>query len=132
CELAGDGDWGQETTLPWGRAYPNALVGWSYPAGVRVHPTPIYETIASTIIFSILWSMRKRPHAHRALLWWYVIPAPTASFGIQFVRINPRILFDLTQAQWISIVLVAIGSWQLLSSTGHAQQIAAPASATKR
>src|SRR5436190_1700707 len=48
CELAGDGDWGRETTLPWGMAYPNAIVGWNYPPGVRVHPTPLYETLAYT------------------------------------------------------------------------------------
>ena len=43
CQLAGDGDWGSETTLPWGMAYPNAIVGWPYPPGVRVHPAPLYE-----------------------------------------------------------------------------------------
>src|SRR5437762_3457694 len=28
CQVAGDGDWGKETTLPWGMAYPYAVVGW--------------------------------------------------------------------------------------------------------
>ncbi len=28
CQLAGDGDWGVPSTLPWAMAYPNAIVGW--------------------------------------------------------------------------------------------------------
>ena len=46
CHLAGDGDWGPPTTLPWGVAYTRAIVGWDFPPGVRVHPTPLYEMIA--------------------------------------------------------------------------------------
>jgi len=42
CQAAGDGDWGSETTLPWGMAYPYAVVGWDKPPGVVVHPTPLY------------------------------------------------------------------------------------------
>ncbi len=75
CHLSGDGDWGMPTKLPWGVAYPNAIVGWNgntvlkldsqdhlvsafYP-GVHVHPTPIYEAILYTLIFLFLWSRRK-------------------------------------------------------------------------
>ena len=45
CHVAGDGDWGTVTNLPWGVAYTHAIIGWDYPPGVRVHPTPIYEEI---------------------------------------------------------------------------------------
>jgi phosphatidylglycerol:prolipoprotein diacylglycerol transferase len=116
CELAGDGDWGRETTLPWGQAYPNAIVGWHYPPGVYVHPTPLYETLAYTLVFAFLWSIRKRPHPEGTLFWWYLVLASTARFFIEFVRINPRIVVGLSEAQLISIALVAIGSWKLLTS----------------
>src|ERR687890_594153 len=63
CHFAGDGDWGSITDVPWGVAYTNAIIGWvdpmtgvPYPAGVRVHPTPIYEFLQSIVIFTILWS----------------------------------------------------------------------------
>ena len=29
CQLAGDGDWGLPSTLPWAMAYPRAIVGWN-------------------------------------------------------------------------------------------------------
>ena len=54
CQVSGDGDWGTETTLPWGMAYPYAVVGWDKPEGVRVHPTPIYEMLAYLAIFAWL------------------------------------------------------------------------------
>src|SRR5262249_27626115 len=132
CELAGDGDWGRETTLPWGRAYPNAIVGWPYAPDVRVHPAPLYEMLAYTTIFALLWSIRRRSHADGTIFWWYLVLAPAARFVIEFVRINPRIFLDLTQAQWISLALMAIGSWRLLATWAHTAQVATPASVAKR
>jgi phosphatidylglycerol:prolipoprotein diacylglycerol transferase len=113
CQLAGDGDWGKESTLPWAMAYPNAIIGWDYPAGVRVHPTPIYEMILYTLVFAFLWSRRKRPHPDGSLFWQYLILAPAARFAVEFVRINRPYLFGLTQAQLFSLLLIAIGIWRL-------------------
>ena len=42
CQLSGDGDYGIPTDLPWGMSYPNGVV----PTTDRVHPTPIYESVA--------------------------------------------------------------------------------------
>ena len=39
CFLAGDGDYGPPTDLPWGMAFPDGIV----PTTVPVHPTPLYE-----------------------------------------------------------------------------------------
>ena len=33
CQLAGDGDWGTPSTLPWAMAYPRAIYGWNEPSG---------------------------------------------------------------------------------------------------
>jgi len=75
CQLAGDGDWGLVSNVPWAMAYPRAIVGWNsqtvlklddhyqlvsgFFPGVRVHPAPVYETILYLGVFTILWSMRK-------------------------------------------------------------------------
>lgn len=42
CQLAGDGDYGVPTDLPWGMAYPNGVV----PTFEKVHPAPVYETLS--------------------------------------------------------------------------------------
>ncbi len=132
CQLAGDGCWGRETTLPWGMAYPNAIVGWNYPPGVCVHPTPVYEMLAYGAIFTFLWSIRRRPHANGTLFWWYLVLGPTARFLVEFVRINPPVVAGLSQAQLISLALVAIGVWRLLAGAAPANHKAAAASLAKR
>lgn len=132
CQLAGDGDWGRETTLPWGMAYPNAIVGWHYPPGVRVHPAPLYELLAYLVIFIFLWSIRKREHAAGTLFWWYLVLAPGARFLIEFVRINPRVVLGLTEAQLISLGLMAVGAWKLLSTGGVVMHAPARLSPSKQ
>jgi len=113
CQLAGDGDWGKITDLPWAMAYPNAIIGWPYPPDVRVHPTPMYEFAAYAIVFAVLWSTRKQIHAPGSIFWWYLVLAPAARFFIEFVRINPPMALGMSAAQLVSLALVTIGAWQL-------------------
>jgi phosphatidylglycerol:prolipoprotein diacylglycerol transferase len=116
CQLAGDGDWGVETTLPWGMAFPNAIVGWPYAPGVRVHPAPLYEFAAYAAICAVLWAVRKRADPDGTIFWLYLVMAPTARFLIEFVRINPRVFLGLSQSQLISLALVLIGVWRLAAA----------------
>lgn len=122
CQLAGDGDWGDVTRMPWGMAYPNAIVGWDYPPGVVVHPTPIYETIAYTAIFALLWRIRRHDFPAGTLFYSFLLLSPLARFFVEFVRINPRVLGPLTEAHLTSIVLMAIAIVQLFRTR---RQIAA-------
>jgi phosphatidylglycerol:prolipoprotein diacylglycerol transferase len=121
CHMAGDGDWGVITGVPWGVAYTNAIIGWvdpntgvPYPPGVRVHPTSIYEFIQSAIIFGILWALRKKGYAPGSMFWLYLILAGLARATVEIWRINPAIAFGMSEAQWFGLVLAAIGLWQLL------------------
>jgi phosphatidylglycerol:prolipoprotein diacylglycerol transferase len=109
CHIAGDGDWGIVTDLPWGVAYTNAVVGWDHPPGVTVHPTPLYEAAAYTLVFAVLYRLRKRDYPAPSLFAMYLIGASSARFLVEFIRINPKIAFGLTQAQLIAIVLVVVG-----------------------
>jgi phosphatidylglycerol:prolipoprotein diacylglycerol transferase len=114
CQLSGDGDWGMETTVPWGMRYPHAVVGWPYPEGVYVHPTPIYECAAYLAIFAFLWRLRTQPAPDGSLLAWYLVLAGSARFLVEFVRINPRVVLGLTEAQLTSAALVVVGGAFLL------------------
>ena len=127
CHVAGDGDWGIVSNAPWAVAYTNAIVGWVHPLtrlpygpGVRVHPTPIYELVQSLIIFTILWSLRKRGYHRGTIFWLYLILAGLARFMVEFWRVNPIVALGMTQAQSISIVLVLMGGCILgFSITKH-------------
>jgi phosphatidylglycerol---prolipoprotein diacylglyceryl transferase len=131
CHLAGDGDYGIPTNLPWGVNYSHGTVPPSvmfrdfnfqkyfpdiakhFPNGVPdntpLHPTPIYEFILAVIIFFILWKFRKKDWADGKLFMYYLILAGIERFSIEFIRLNPRYLFGLTEAQLISVVMVIAG-----------------------
>jgi phosphatidylglycerol:prolipoprotein diacylglycerol transferase len=50
----------------------------------------------------------------------YLITAGLERFTIEFIRLNPRIMFGLTEAQLIAIVLILVGfaGWIYLSRQG--------------
>ena len=114
CHVAGDGDWGTESTLPWAVAYENAIVGWDYPPGVRVHPTPIYEAVAYTLLFLAMLGIRTRGYREGTVFCVYLIGSSTVRFLVEFIRINPTLAMGLTQAQWIAIVLAIGGAGWLI------------------
>lgn len=118
CQLAGDGDWGPPTTLPWGMIYPHAIVGWDSSLG-PVHPTPVYETIAYTAIFALLWGVRKRERRPGSVFWGYCLLAGIARFFLEFVRMNTPVLWGFSQAQLISLTVTAVGAGMLWGGKGQ-------------
>jgi phosphatidylglycerol:prolipoprotein diacylglycerol transferase len=131
CHLAGDGDWGTVTSVPWGVAYTKAIIGWvdpstgiPYPPGVRVHPTPIYEFLQSALIFGILWALRKKAHVPGTLFWLYLTLSGLARLVVEFWRLNPTVALGLSEAQWFGLAMIIVGLWQLLR-TGRVKTLAA-------
>ena len=107
CFLSGDGDYGPPSDLPWAMAFPNGTV----PTVVPVHPTPLYETGMSVIAFGLLWSIRKQKEGTPGwLLGGAFILAGIERFIAEFFRLNQPVLFELTGAQLISILMVIIGA----------------------
>jgi phosphatidylglycerol:prolipoprotein diacylglycerol transferase len=133
CQLAGDGDWGTPSTLPWAMSYPNAIIGWEewtrengLPIDVRVHPAPVYETLAYGAVFLILWSLRRGRYPDGTMLWLYLVLSGIVRFAVEFVRVNPKVVYGLSEAQLISLALIAVGVIQLLR-TSRPREVAAPA-----
>jgi prolipoprotein diacylglyceryltransferase/predicted O-methyltransferase YrrM len=116
CLLSGDGDYGIPTSLPWGMAFPNGLV--PTPAGVHVHPTPIYEFLASMAIGWYLWRRGERslriPRPAGEVVAEYFILSGVARFLVEFIRINPRTIFGLSNAQAASLLSIVAGAVLLL------------------
>ena len=109
CQLAGDGDYGKPWNGPWAMAYPNGTV----PTTVKVHPTPVYETITMLIVALVLWRLRDRwrPGTLFAL---YLILAGLERFLVEFIRRNDSVFVGLTQPQLLSLVMIAGGGIFLL------------------
>jgi phosphatidylglycerol:prolipoprotein diacylglycerol transferase len=109
CLLSGDGDYGVPTSLPWGMSYPKGLV----PTIERVHPTPLYEFFIWLAIAAFLWHMGTKsirgPKANGAVFCGYLILTGMARFLIEFIRINPRSFFGMSNAQAASVVSILLG-----------------------
>ena len=106
CQLAGDGDYGVPTDLPWGMAYPEGVVATTE----IVHPAPVYETLLGVATFGVLWRVRRSLEVRPGLLFClYLVLAGAARFGVETIRLNPEVLWGLTGAQLFSLVLAAVG-----------------------
>ena len=77
---------------------------------IRLHPAPIYEFIACLLIFYILWHLRKKDWVDGKLFMLYLMFAGAERFLIETIRLNPRLLFNMSEAQLISIPLFIIGA----------------------
>lgn len=114
CQLSGDGDYGSATDMPWGMAYPEGTV----PTTEEVHPTPIFESIAMGLIALTLWQLRDRVRPG-ALFALYLVLAGTERLLIELLRRNDPVLLGLTQAQVISVLMIAGGAIWLATMRGR-------------
>ena len=138
CQLSGDGDWGVTnlTSKPdWMSYFPDWMWSYNFPHNVirsgipmencgakfwepycyelayPVWPTAFYEVIISLLIFSFLWSIRKRIHTPGMLFCIYLVMNGLERFFIEKIRVNTEynILGGITQAEIISFCLILIG-----------------------
>lgn len=146
CLLSGDGDYGKPTSLPWGMSFPHGLVpttqscvAWGWPASCKVQPTPIYEFVAACVIAWILWRIgarqiaaadAQRGSALRSpqrisspapgeVFAFYLMLTGVERFLVEFIRINPRSFFGMTNAQTAGLASMIVGAliwWKLRKS----------------
>jgi phosphatidylglycerol:prolipoprotein diacylglycerol transferase len=117
CQVSGDGDYGIRSSLPWAMGYPHGTL--PTPPGVRVQPTPIYETVSMCLLAYLLWHLRDRvrPGVVFAL---YLVGSGLERFLVEFIRRNKEVLVGLTAPQLESLVLLAIGlAWLGLMVRGR-------------
>jgi phosphatidylglycerol---prolipoprotein diacylglyceryl transferase len=111
---------------------PNWMVAYSYPKNVNadgvkipgdtdehnrvlpvpVFPTPFYETIACSLLFLLLWSIRKRIKTPGVIFGIYLILNGLERFIIEKIRVNTTYSmfgFHPTQAEIISFLLFLTG-----------------------
>jgi phosphatidylglycerol:prolipoprotein diacylglycerol transferase len=109
CLLSGDGDYGINTTLPWGvHMAKNALVPPT-PPNALVQPTPVYELLFSIVVCWILWKLGER---HKPIGWltgMYLFLTGIGRFLVEFVRINPKLYLGMSNAQVAALGSVVVG-----------------------
>ncbi len=129
CLTSGDGDYGINTTLPWGvHMAKNALVPPT-PPDALVQPTPIYELLYSLAIGWWLWRRGTRPMPLGVLTGMYLVLSGVGRFLVEFVRVNPRLYWGLSNAQVAALGSVAVGAAVALLARKNEAIQAAPVTA---
>ena len=125
CFLVGD-DYGRPTNSWVGIAFPKGSppttaeslrqfgvhVDPSIPADqiLRVHPTQLYESAASIVIFLVLLALSRRPHPKGRIFGLFLILMGIERFLVEIVRAkDDRFLGPFTIAQLISAIALVIG-----------------------
>ncbi|HYM58609.1 MAG TPA: prolipoprotein diacylglyceryl transferase [Solirubrobacteraceae bacterium] len=105
CQLAGDGDYGIPSGLPWAMAYPDGTV----PTTVEVHPTPIYEFLVMGLLTWWLWRRRDRVRPGSLFALWALLSG-IERFLIEFIRRNDDVVGIFSTAQLVSLLFIAGGA----------------------
>jgi phosphatidylglycerol:prolipoprotein diacylglycerol transferase len=111
CLLSGDGDYGINTTLPWGvHMAKNALVPPNPPTAL-VQPTPIYELLFSLVVCWLIWKLGERARPVGWLTGLYLTLSGIGRFLVEFVRINPKLYFHntMSNAQVAALASILVG-----------------------
>jgi phosphatidylglycerol:prolipoprotein diacylglycerol transferase len=124
CQLSGDGDYGKPWDGPWAMSYEDGVV--PTPPGVTVHPTPIYETLVMGLGAVILWHLRDR-FRFGILFAIYLVYAGTERFLVEFLRTNERVALGLTEAQFLSLAMIAGGVGWIVTVWKREGTLARPA-----
>jgi phosphatidylglycerol:prolipoprotein diacylglycerol transferase len=102
CLLVGD-DYGKPSDLPWAIAFPRGTP----PTHETVHPTQLYEIAWLVPVAALLWLRRRKSPF---LFGEYVALGGLGRLVIENWRVNPPMLFGLTEPQLIGIGLIACGA----------------------
>lgn len=109
CLLSGDGDYGINTTLPWGvHMAKNALVPPN-PPNALVQPTPIYELLFGLALGWLLWRLGRKFRPIGWLTGLYLVFSGLGRFLVEFVRINPRLYWGMSNAQVAALGSMIVG-----------------------
>ena len=108
CFLVGD-DYGISSNLPWAIAFPKGLP----PTDITVHPTQLYEMAAYFSIFFYLRYRKRNQQFKGEIMFEYLFLGGFARFMVEFIRTNTKYLFDLSGAQYLSILMMGIGAYQM-------------------
>ena len=126
CLTSGDGDYGKVTTLPWGvHMAKDALVPPNPPTAL-VQPTPIYEFAFALLIGWWLWRRGARPRPLGFLTGEYLLLSGIGRFLVEFIRINPRLYWGMSNAQVAALGSVVVGGSIMLVTRRNAAIIAEP------
>lgn len=90
---------------------------FNYMLPIPVFPTPLYEFITCTILFVVIWLLRKQFKVAGTLFGFYLLVNGLERFFIEKIRVNTKyehLPFQPTQAEIISFFLIITGAFLMI------------------
>lgn len=121
CQLSGDGDYGVATSGFWGMSYATGIVPTA--PGILVYPTPLFESAMALVV---LWIVSCVEVSQRFLtgryqrFGLYLVLISIERFIVEFFRLNPPVVYNLSEAQVIATALTLFGMALLVMGRGKA------------
>ncbi|GAA3764826.1 prolipoprotein diacylglyceryl transferase [Terriglobus aquaticus] len=111
CLTSGDGDYGINTTHPWGvHIHDDALdPPRPNPPGLLVEPTPLYELLFGLALAVYLWIRGRKQLPIGQITGEYLVLSGIGRFLVEFIRRNDRLYFGMTNAQVAALLTIAAG-----------------------
>ena len=118
--------WGRATDVPWAMIFPTG-------DGVPRHPSQLYEAgLEGLLLFAILWLLFWKSQARYKpglLMGTTAIVYGASRFFVEFFRQPDAQLLDFAQrtglsmGQWLTIPMILIGLYLVLTAKGRRQRI---------
>jgi phosphatidylglycerol:prolipoprotein diacylglycerol transferase len=125
CLTSGDGDYGINTTLPWGVHMAKDALVLPNPPNALVQPTPVYELLFGLALAWLLWHLGRRLRPIGWLTGLYLVLSGLGRFLVEFVRINPKLYWGMSNAQVAALGSVVVGIVVMLVSR-HGAEVTTP------
>jgi len=106
CFFLGDTCYGLNTTSSIGFIFKGLEPSLGF-----VHPVTIYDSIFYFLLFLLLWMVIKKFSYTNKVLYIFLLVALLYSFSIEFLRINPKVVFHFSMNQvfyGLSIIYILI------------------------
>ena len=88
----------------------------SPPTLEAVHPTQLYETIIMSLVFVVLWRIRKSEKSAGWLAGIYLVLAGCERFFVEFIRnTTESSIPGLSVAQIMALLLILVGTLKYVS-----------------
>jgi phosphatidylglycerol:prolipoprotein diacylglycerol transferase len=128
CLTSGDGDYGINTTLPWGVHMAKDALFPPTPPNALVQPTPLYEFLFALVVGWVLWRLGRKALALGWLTGVYLVLTGIGRFLVEFVRINPKVYWGMSNAQVAAIGSVVVGVGMMVWAKAAHVRVTAPIS----
>ena len=99
---------GYPTDMPWGIVFPPGSIAGGEFGPVPLHPVMLYELGLNLLIFTFLWSIRKRAWGDGFIFSLYLMLYSVDRFIVSFFRADDLYIGALRAPHVVSVLLVVM------------------------